>query len=317
MKQVRLGGSNWQASSVALGIMRMNVLAPDKAANVLDSAYNDGINFIDSADIYGQGKSEEVFGEALKQASVSRDQLFIQSKVGIVVDPKRSHGSLVFGKRYDFSKDHLLSAVDHILKRLQVDYLDSVLLHRPDPLIEVDDVAAAFDALEQSGKVRHFGVSNFNPEQIALLESGIRQPLLIDQVQFSVAHTGMVNAGMHTNMADAASVDHDGSLLPYLQRKHMTLQAWSPFQYGMFEGTFIDSPKFKALNDELQKVADHYHTNKNAIAVAWLLRHPVGVQVILGSMNPEHIKESAEGADITLTRQEWYDIYFAAGNDLP
>jgi len=183
--------------------------------------------------------------------------------------------------------------------------------------MEVDDVAAAFDALEQSGKVRHFGVSNFNPEQIALLESGIRQPLLIDQVQFSVAHTGMVNAGMHTNMADEASVDHDGSLLPYLQRKHMTLQAWSPFQYGMFEGTFIDSPKFKALNDELQKVADHYHTNKNAIAVAWLLRHSVGVQVILGSMNPEHIKESAEGADITLTRQEWYDIYFAAGNDLP
>jgi predicted oxidoreductase len=224
---------------------------------------------------------------------------------------------LVFGKRYDFSKEHLLSAVDSILQRLQIDYLDSVLLHRPDPLMEVDDVAAAFDELQQSGKVRHFGVSNFNPEQIALLQENLHQQLLIDQVQFSVAHTGMVDAGMHTNMADDRSVDHDGSLLPYLQRKHMTLQAWSPFQYGMFEGTFIDSPKFKALNDELQKVADHYHTNKNAIAVAWLLRHPVGVQVILGSMNPEHIKESAEGADITLTRQEWYDIYFAAGNDLP
>ena len=233
MKQVQLGGSNWKASSVALGIMRMNVLSPEKAASVLDSAYDDGINFIDSADIYGQGKSEEVFGEALKQAKVNR------------------------------------------------------------------------------------GVSNFNPEQIALLQENLHQQLLIDQVQFSVAHTGMVDAGMHTNMADDRSVDHDGSLLPYLQRKHMTLQAWSPFQYGMFEGTFIDSPKFKALNDELQKVADHYHTNKNAIAVAWLLRHPVGVQVILGSMNPEHIKESAEGADITLTRQEWYDIYFAAGNDLP
>ena len=293
MKQVQLGGSNWKASSVALGIMRMNVLSPEKAASVLDSAYDDGIDFIDSADIYGKGKSEEVFGEALKQAKVNRDQLYIQSK------------------------EHLLSAVDNILQRLQIDYLDSVLLHRPDPLMEVDDVAAAFDELQQSGKVRHFGVSNFNPEQIALLQENLHQQLLIDQVQFSVAHTGMVDAGMHTNMADDRSVDHDGSLLPYLQRKHMTLQAWSPFQYGMFEGTFIDSPKFKALNDELQKVADHYHTNKNAIAVAWLLRHPVGVQVILGSMNPEHIKESAEGADITLTRQEWYDIYFAAGNDLP
>ncbi|QVI34230.1 aldo/keto reductase [Lacticaseibacillus chiayiensis] len=317
MKQVRLGGSNWQASSVALGIMRMNVLSPEKAAIVLDSAYNDGINFIDSADIYGQGKSEEVFGEALKQSGVNRDQLYIQSKIGIVVDPDRSHGSLVFGRRYDFSKEHLLGAVDKILERLQIDYLDSVLLHRPDPLMEVDDVAAAFDELQQSGKVRHFGVSNFNPEQIALLQNGIHQHLLIDQVQFSVAHTGMVNAGMHTNMEDDRSIDHDGSLLPYLQRKQMTLQAWSPFQYGMFEGTFIDSPKYKDLNDELQKVADHYHTNKNAIAVAWLLRHPVGVQVILGSMNPEHIKESAAGADITLTRQEWYNIYFAAGNDLP
>lgn len=317
MKQVRLGGSNWQASSVALGIMRMNVLSPEKAAIVLDSAYNDGINFIDSADIYGQGKSEKVFGEALKQSGVNRDQLYIQSKIGIVVDPDRSHGSLVFGRRYDFSKEHLLGAVDKILERLQIDYLDSMLLHRPDPLMEVDDVAAAFDELQQSGKVRHFGVSNFNPEQIALLQSGIHQHLLIDQVQFSVAHTGMVNAGMHTNMEDDRSIDHDGSLLPYLQRKQMTLQAWSPFQYGMFEGTFIDSPKFKDLNDELQKVAEHYHTNKNAIAVAWLLRHPVGVQVILGSMNPEHIKESAAGADITLTRQEWYNIYFAAGNDLP
>ena len=317
MKQVRLGGSNWQASSVALGIMRMNVLSPEKAAIVLDSAYNDGINFIDSADIYGQGKSEEVFGEALKQSGVNRDQLYIQSKIGIVVDPDRSHGSLVFGRRYDFSKEHLLGAVDKILERLQIDYLDSVLLHRPDPLMEVDDVAAAFDELQQSGKVRHFGVSNFNPEQIALLQSGIHQHLLIDQVQFSVAHTGMVNAGMHTNRQHKKSIDHDGSLLPYLQRKQMTLQAWSPFQYGMFEGTFIDSPKFKDLNDELQKVAEHYHTNKNAIAVAWLLRHPVGVQVILGSMNPEHIKESAAGADITLTRQEWYNIYFAAGNDLP
>lgn len=253
MKQVQLGGSNWKASSVALGIMRMNVLSPEKAASVLDNAYDDGINFIDSADIYGQGKSEEVFGEALKQAKVNRDQLYIQSKIGIVVDPKRSHGSLVFGKRYDFSKEHLLSAVDSILQRLQIDYLDSVLLHRPDPLMEVDDVAAAFDELQQSGKVRHFGVSNFNPEQIALLQENLHQQLLIDQVQFSVAHTGMVDAGMHTNMADDRSVDHDGSLLPYLQRKHMTLQAWSPFQYGMFEGTFIDSPKFKALNDELQK----------------------------------------------------------------
>jgi len=317
MKQVQLGGSNWKASSVALGIMRMNVLSPEKAASVLDSAYDDGINFIDSADIYGQGKSEEVFGEALKQAKVNRDQLYIQSKIGIVVDPKRSHGSLVFGKRYDFSKEHLLSAVDNILQRLQIDYLDSVLLHRPDPLMEVDDVAAAFDELQQSGKVRHFGVSNFNPEQIALLQENLHQQLLIDQVQFSVAHTGMVDAGMHTNMADARSIDHDGGLLPYSQQHHMTIQAWSPFQYGFFEGVFINNDQFPKLNALLQKLADQYTTNPNAIAAAWLLRVPANVQVIAGTTKPARLRAIAEAADITLSRQEWYDLYFAAGNDLP
>ncbi|MDU1358703.1 MAG: aldo/keto reductase, partial [Citrobacter freundii] len=294
MKQVQLGGSNWKASSVALGIMRMNVLSPEKAASVLDSAYDDGIDFIDSADIYGKGKSEEVFGEALKQAKVNRDQLYIQSKIGIVVDPKRSHGSLVFGKRYDFSKEHLLSAVDSILQRLQIDYLDSVLLHRPDPLMEVDDVAAAFDELQQSGKVRHFGVSNFNPERIALLQENLHQQLLIDQVQFSVAHTGMVDAGMHTNMADTRSIDHDGGLLPYSQQHHMTIQAWSPFQYGFFEGVFINNDQFPKLNALLQKLADQYTTNPNAIAAAWLLRVPANVQVIAGTTKPARLRAIAE-----------------------
>ena len=317
MKTVKLGNTNWTASNVALGIMRMDALTPAEAATSLNAAVDAGINFIDSADIYGQGASEKVFGEALKQSGLRRDQLFIQSKGGIIVDPARSHGSLVFGKRYDFSKQHLIDAVDGELSRMGIDYLDAFLLHRPDPLMEPEEVAAAFDELQQAGKVRHFGVSNFDPQQFAFLQENVSQPLLINQVQFSVMHTGMVNAGMHVNMEDPRSVNHDGGLLAFSRRKHVTLQAWSPFQYGMFAGVYIDNAKFPKLNAKLAELADKYHVSKNGIAVAWILRMPVPFQVILGTMNPAHIKDSAAGSDVTLTRQEWYDVYFAAGNDLP
>lgn len=176
MQSVNIGQSNWQASNVALGTMRMATLTPAQAADALNAALEAGINFIDSADIYGNGASEVNFGKALKLAGIKRDQLFIQSKGGIVLDPQRSHGDLVFGQRYDFSKQHLLDAVDGILQRMGVDYLDAFLLHRPDPLMELDEVAAAFDELETSGKVRHFGVSNFNPRQIEMLKTAVDQP---------------------------------------------------------------------------------------------------------------------------------------------
>ncbi len=317
MKQVKMGQTNWQTSSVALGIMRMEALSVEQAAQSIQTAVDAGINFIDSADIYGMGNSEITFGQALKQTNISRDQLYIQSKGGIVTDPKRSHGSFVFGQRYDFSKQHLIDAVDGILSRMQLDYLDSFLLHRPDPLMEIDEIAAAFDDLQASGKVRHFGVSNFNPEQFKMVQAGISQKLLINQLQLSIAHTGMIDFGMHTNMADDRSLNHDGSVLEFSRRMGTTIQAWSPFQYGMFEGSFINSPKYQALNESLAQLADKYHTSKNAIAVAWILRLPANMQVVLGTMTPQHIIDSANGADIELTKQEWYDVYFAAGNDLP
>mgnify|MGYP001401227829 FL=1 len=317
MKQRNIGGTNFKASAVALGIMRMEALSADDAAKALDSAYDAGINYIDSADIYGMGNSEKVFKQALAKSSVKRDQLYIQSKGGIIFDPARSHGSFVFGQRYDFSKQHLIDAVDGILERMGIDYLDAFLLHRPDPLMEPDEIAAAFDELQASGKVRHFGVSNFNPEQIEMLQAATSQRLLINQLQFSIMHSGMIDEGLHVNMSDDRSVMHDGGLLEYSRRKHMTVQTWSPFQYGYFDGTFIDNDKFKELNDKLQELADKYGVSKNAIATAWILRHPANMQVLLGTMTPAHIVDSAKGADIDLTKQEWYDVYFAAGNDLP
>ncbi|PIO82325.1 aldo/keto reductase [Loigolactobacillus backii] len=317
MKKINLGGSGLQASAVALGIMRMDALTTADAAKVIETAVANGVNYFDSADIYGQGKSGKVFGEALQQSSVKREDIYIQSKGGIIVSPERSHGSEVFGKRYDFSKQHLIDVVDQELQHMKIDYLDAFLLHRPDPLMEPEEIAAAFNTLQASGKVRHFGVSNFNPRQIELVQHYTKQRLLINQLQFSIMHTGMIDFGMHVNMTDPRSINHDGGVLEYSRLHDMTVQAWSPYQYGMFAGVFIDNPKFPELNAKLQEIAGKYNVTKNAIATAWILRHPAQIQVILGSMNPQHITESLAGADVDLTKQEWYDIYFAAGNDLP
>ena len=317
MKTIKLGNSQMNVSATALGIMRMVRLDPKEATNVLENVHDKGINFIDSADIYGNGDSERIFGKAFKQSSLKRDDFFIQSKGGIVLDPKKSSGELVFGQRYDFSKQHLIETVDKILRRMQIDYLYSFLLHRPDPLMELSEVADAFDELQASGKVRHFGVSNFNPMQVEMLQSELNQKLMINQLQFGVMHTGPIQFGLHTNMQDDASINRDGEIIEYSRLHNMTIQAWSPYQYGLFAGTFIDNPKFPELNNKLQELADKYGVTKNAIATAWILRHPAKMQVILGSMNPKHLDESIAGTDITLTNQEWYDVYFAAGNDLP
>lgn len=306
MKQINIGQTNWQASNIALGIMRMNALTTDQAAKAIDTAYDCGINYIDSADIYGRGDSEKIFGAALKKTSVKREDLFIQSK-----------GAIVPHERYDFSKEHITQAVDGILQRLDIDYLDSFLLHRPDPLMEPDEVADVFDTLQREGKVRHFGVSNFNPQQFMLLQESLNQRLLINQLQFGLMHTNMIDHGIHTNMTDERSVNHDGELIEFCRRNDVTIQAWSPFQYGSFAGVFINNPKFPELNKKLAELGDKYQVSKNAIATAWILRHPAKIQVLIGTMNPEHIKDSAQGSDIELTRQEWYDLYFAAGNDLP
>lgn len=317
MRKVKIGNTSWEASNVALGIMRMGTLPVPKAVDALVAAHEIGINFIDSADIYGndpqlgRGSSEIHFGEAFAQSGLSRDDFYIQSKVGLFADDNNQI------TRYDSSREHILKAVDGILERMRVDYLDSLLIHRPDPLMDPEEVAVAFDKLQAQGKVRHFGVSNFNPHQIELLQSVLDQRLLVDQLQFGLKHTGMIDFALHTNMTDEASVNHDGGLLDYLQLKHMTVQTWSPFQYGTFAGTFINNEKFPELNAKLAELASKYGVSKNAIAVAWILKHPAKMQVLIGTMNPQHIEDSAAGSDVTLTNQEWYDLYLAAGNTLP
>lgn len=306
MKMITLGSTTRQVSAVALGVMRMNALTAEQATTILKTAVDQGINYIDTADIYGGGQSSTLLGTAIKQAHLARDQFYLQSKGGIVP-----------GKRYDFSKEHLIASVDAELQRLGVDYLDTFLLHRPDALMDPAEVAAAFDDLQATGKVRYFGVSNFNPQQVDLLQAAVSQKLIINQLQFGLMHTGAIDFEFHTNMQDERSINHDGGIIEYSRLHQMTIQAWSPYQYGTFAGIFLDNPKFPELNTALQTLADTYNTTKGAIATAWILRHPAHFQVILGTMNPTHLTENAAGTEVTLSRQDWYDLYLAAGHDLP
>ncbi|WP_291291320.1 aldo/keto reductase [Enterococcus sp.] len=304
MKKIKFGSTDLEVSSVILGLMRINN-AKDPVA-VLTTAVENGITFFDHADIYGGGECETIFADALAQTDYKREDLFIQSKCGIVP-----------GKMFDFSKEHIIASVEGSLKRLKMDYLDSLLLHRPDTLVEPEEVAAAFDELEKAGKVKHFGVSNQNPGQIELLKKYVSQPLLANQLQFGIMHTGMIDQGIHVNMTDSGSVDHDGGILEYSRLNDMTIQAWSPYQYGFFEGVFIGNDKFPELNAKLEELAEKYQTTATGIASAWILRHPANMQVIAGTMTPHRIEEIAKASTIVLTRQEWYEVYLAAGNILP
>lgn len=304
MKTIPLGKSGLRVPTLALGCMRLSRLSDSEAERYVRAALDLGANFFDHADIYGGGKCEEIFGRAV--AGVPRDRLLIQYKCAIVP-----------GKRYDFSKEHILGSVDGILKRLNTDYLDVLLLHRPDALMEPEEVAEAFAALKASGEVLHFGVSNHNSMQMQLLQKYLPMPIVADQLQLSIANCTMISAGINVNTAFDAAVDRDGAVLDYCRLNDITIQAWSPFQYGFFEGVFLGNDKFPKLNAAIDEVAARYGVSNTTIAVAWLLRHPARIQPIIGTMNLERLKECAQAAEITLTRQEWYDIYMAAGNQLP
>ena len=305
MKNIKLGTSDLNVSEIALGCMRMGDLSKDETAKVIHNALELGINFFDHADIYAGGKSEEIFADAIDMNPSIREKMIIQTKAGI----RKGY--------FDFSKEHILNSVDESLKRLKTDYIDVFLLHRPDTLVEPEEVAEAFSVLKNSGKVRHFGVSNQTPMQIELLKKYVEQDLVANQLQFSIMHTPMVDAGIQMNTKFENSVDRDGGILDYSRLNDMTIQAWSPFQYGFFEGVFIEHEKFPELNAKLQEISEKYNIDKSAVAVAWILRHPAKIQTIVGTMNTERLTNIAKASDIVLTREEWYEIYRVAGNVLP
>ena len=304
MKTIALGKSGLQVPAIALGCMRLTALDEQGAQRYVRTALDLGANFFDHADIYGGGACEELFGKAI--AGIPREKLIIQSKCGIVP-----------GKRYDFSKEYILGAVDGILQRLHVDYLDALLLHRPDALMDPVEVAEAFATLKAAGKVNHFGVSNQNPYQMALLQKYLPMPIVANQLQLSVTNCTMITQGMEVNMATPGAVGRDGGVLDSCRLHDITIQPWSPFQYGFFDGVFIGSDKYPELNKKLDELAEKYGVSATTIAVAWLLRHPANFQPIIGTMNLTRLADCVKACDIQITRQEWYDIYLSAGNMLP
>ncbi|MBY0159775.1 aldo/keto reductase [Paenibacillus lautus] len=305
MKTMKLGSSSLEVPVVAVGCMRINSLEKAEAERFVQSALEEGANFFDHADIYGGGACEEIFADAIHMNAEVREKIILQSKCGI------RQGM------FDFSKEHILNSVDGILKRLRTEYLDVLLLHRPDALVEPEEVAEAFDQLESSGKVRHFGVSNQNPMQIQLLKKAVKQPLVANQLQLSITNTTMIQSGINVNMENDAAVNRDGSVLDFCRLNDITIQPWSPFQYGFFEGVFLGSDKFPELNQKIDEIAEKYNVTNTTIAIAWLLRHPAQMQPIIGTMNINRLKDCIKAGDVTLTREEWYAIYRAAGNILP
>lgn len=305
MKTLALPTTDLPSSEIILGCMRIAKMKIPDAEVLIKTALENGINFFDHADIYGAGKSEEVFAKAIGMNDEIREKIYIQTKCGI----QKGY--------FDFSREHIISSLEKSLKRLKTDYVDTLLLHRPDTLVEPEEVAEAFTALESAGKVRHFGVSNHNPGQIALLQKYIPQKLIINQLQFSITNTGMIDRGINVNMENTASIDHDGGILDYCRLNDIRIQPWSPFLFGYFEGIYLDHPKFPELNNTLDRIAKEKNSNKSALVIAWILRHPAKMQPIIGTTKPQRLKEICEASDITLSRPKWYEIYRAAGNILP
>ncbi|EOR26336.1 aldo/keto reductase [Clostridium sartagoforme AAU1] len=305
MKNINIGNGAISASEIALGCMRIADMSNADASKLINTALEEGINFFDHADIYGGGKSEEVFAKAINMNPSIREKIIVQSKCGI----RKGF--------FDFSKEHIINSVDSSLKRLKTDYLDTLLLHRPDTLMEPEEVSEAFQILHDNGKVRHFGVSNQNPMQIELLNKYLNNKIIINQLQFSIMNTGMIDSGLNVNMQIDPSIDRDGSILEYCRLKDITIQAWSPFQYGYFEGAFLDNEKFPKLNAKINEIAESKNVTNSAIAVAWILRHPARIQTIVGTTNASRLKDISKASNISLTREEWYEIYRAAGNQLP
>ncbi|MDR2370013.1 MAG: aldo/keto reductase [Treponema sp.] len=306
MRTINLGLSGLAVPVIAVGCMRINGIGKSEAARFVKTSLDLGAYFFDHADVYGGGTCEEIFAEAIGMNSSVREKILLQTKCGIRP-----------GVAFDFSKDHILKSVDGSLRRLKTDYLDVLLLHRPDALVEPEEAAEAFGVLHSAGKVRNFGVSNQQPMQIRLLQKYVRQPIVANQLQLSITNANMISQGLHVNMLDDGAVNRDGLILDFCRLNDITVQPWSPFQYGFFEGVFLGNKKFPGLNEKIDEIAKKYSVSNITIAMAWLLRHPARFQPVTGTMNPERLADCVKAAEITLTREDWYEIYLSAGNILP
>ena len=295
-------------SAIVQGCMRMPALSVKEAAEVIRNAVGLGVTFFDNATCYTKGVAETRFGDAFAETGLRREDVFVQTKCGL-------HGER---GEFDWTKEDILESVDGSLRRMRTDYIDALLLHRPDVLFEPEEVAEAFDELEKSGKVRYFGVSNLMPMQIELLKKFVKQPLVFNQLQLSLDQSQLIDQALYmNNLTTERSIARDDSALDYCRLHDITIQAWSPLQYGFFKGTFVDHPDFPELNKALGELAEREGVSKTAIAIAWILRHPAKMQAIVGTMNPEHLKDVCGACKVRLSHHDWYQLYLASGKFLP
>lgn len=308
MRYITLGQDDKELSEIVLGMMRIKDKSVKEVEELVETALSVGINAFDLADIYGRGRCEELLGLVLKNRPDLREKMWIQSKCGIRIEEFTY---------FDFSKDYIIKSVDGILQRLKIDHLDSLLLHRPDALMESDQVSEAFDLLYKQGNVRDFGVSNQNPMMMELLKKDVKQPLAVNQLQLSAAFTPGFESAFHVNMEDSQAAMRDGSIFEYCKLHDVVIQAWSVLQFGYFKGNFVGNEKFQALNQVLDRLAIKYGVTSSTIAISWILRYPAKMQAVVGTTNPKHLREVSQAANFSLTRKEWYEIYLAAGNNLP
>ena len=308
MRYITLGQDDKELSEIVLGMMRIKDKSVKEVEELVETALSVGINAFDLADIHGRGRCEELLGLVLKNRPDLREKMWIQSKCGIRIEEFTY---------FDFSKDYIIKSVDGILQRLKIDHLDSLLLHRPDVLMESDQVAEAFNLLYKQGKVRDFGVSNQNPMMMELLKKDVKQPLAVNQLQLSAAFTPGFESAFHVNMEDSQAAMRDGSIFEYCKLHDVVIQAWSVLQFGYFKGNFVGNEKFQALNQVLDRLAIKYGVTSSTIAISWILRYPAKMQAVVGTTNPKHLREVSQAANFSLTRKEWYEIYLAAGNNLP
>ena len=277
----------------------------DRGIEACIAAYDAGYRLFDTADVYGRGACEEIFGEALKRVEGFRDTVMIATKCGIRHAQEPTPEA---PQRFDFSAEHILRSCDGSLKRIGIDTIDIYQLHRPDALCDPHEVAAAFDKMKQQGKVLNFGISNFLPSQVAMLQRWLNVPLLINQVK------------IHLLQLDCF---RDGTLDQCLEQQ-ITPLAWSPLATGLLaEGDAVppNHPKRAIIEDvltTLDGLAKDFGASRAAIALAWLLKHPAGIIPIVGSVNPQHIRDAVKANDIDLTREQWYQLYVAArGEPMP
>ena len=299
------------------GFTQMSLTAAheQQVRQFLDTAAEVGVNFFDHADIYAFGRAEEVFGRVLNERPSLRDRIVIQSKCGIRQLPGPDSKPVPL---FDFSFEHIVASVDGILRRLGTEHLDILLLHRPDALMEGEEVARAFANLKQSGKVRYFGVSNQNRYQMEYLQSFLPDPLVVNQIQMSLLHSGFAEQGVSFNQAAPAYPDGLEGVSEYCAIKGVQLQAWAPLARGLYSGaTLTGQPDAVVRTSALVKnLAAHHAVSAEAIVLAWLLRHPAGIQPVLGSVEPERLRACAQATTISLSRLEWYGL-LAAARGLP